>query len=355
MSISRRSRRWALICLLGLVVLSGCDGKTEEKEVLGDVYILNEGGWGTNDASLSCYNSKTKQLQNDCFQVQNKRGLGDLANDLKLYGNKLYCVVNGSSTVEVMDISTGKSIKQIHLFEGNAAKSPRRIAFWQSKAYVCCYDGTVVRIDTASLAVEASIKVGRNPEDLCVSNGKLYVSNSGGLDFPNYDNTVSVVDLAAFTETKKITVGANPNRIAADSYGNVFLIVMGDYGETPAAFKCISSQTDAVTHSFDIAASNFAISGNTAYLYQYDYFTETYWVKEFNVANKTITKENFFTEAVDLKTPYGIAVDATNGDVYIGDARYFKESGDVYCFGSNGKKKFVLNVGLNPNNIVVVR
>jgi YVTN family beta-propeller protein len=341
----------ALICLAGLIVFNGCKETPQEEDVLGDVYILNEGGWGMNNASLSCYNSQTKELLNDCFRVKNKRGLGDIANDLKAYGNKLYCVVNGSNTVEVMNIHTGESVKQISL----AGKSPRRIAFWKNKAYVCCHDGTVVRIDTASLAVETSVKVGRNPEDLCVSNGKLYVSNSGGLDFPNYDTTVSVIDLSTFAEVKKIPVGANPGRIAADSYGNVYLIVVGDYGDTPAAFKCISSQSDTVTHCFDIAVSNFTISGSSAYMYQYDYFTNTYWVKEFNVASKQIVKENFFTETVALQAPYSIAVDAANGDVYITDARDFQVSGDLYCFGSNGKKKFSLSVGLNPNGIVFVR
>jgi YVTN family beta-propeller protein len=337
--------------VVGLIVFSGCPGGKPEEDVLGDVYILSEGVWGMNNASLSCYNAKTKTLLNDCFQVKNKRGLGDVANDLKAYGGKLYCVVNGSNTVEVMDVRTGKSVKQI----GMSAKSPRRIAFWQNKAYVCCHDGTVVRIDTASLTVEATVKVGRNPEDLCVSNGKLYVSNSGGLDYPNYDTTVSVIDINSFTETKKITVGANPSRIQADNYGNVYLLVVGNYGDVPTTFKCISSQTDAVTQSFDIPASNFTISGNSAYLYHYDYFTASYWVKEFNVVSKQITKENFFSEAVAVKAPYGIAVDAATGDVYIADARTFTESGDVYCFDKNGKKKFSLSVGVNPNNVVVVR
>ena len=354
--MSIRKMQLALVCLVGLIVFNGCKEKPEEKgNVLGDVYILNEGGWGENNASLSCYNSQTKQVVNDCFLTQNGRGLGDLANDLKAYGGKLYCVVNGSSTVEVMDISTGKSVKQIRLFDGANARSPRRIAFWQNKAYVCCYDGTVVRIDTASLAVEASVNVGRNPEDLCVSNGKLYVSNSGGLDFPNYDTTVSVIALSSFTETKKITVGANPSRIQADAYDNVYLIVVGNYYDVPTTFKCINSQTDALTQSFDIVASNFVISGSSAYLYQYDYSTYSYWVKEFNVVSKQVAKENFLSESVDLQTPYGISVDASNGDVYIADARNFKESGDVYCFDKNGKKKFVLGVGQNPNHILIIK
>jgi len=343
-----RKMKLALVCLAGLILLNGCPKPPPQEEVLGDVYILNEGGWGANNASLSCYNSTTKALSKDCFLTQNKRGLGDLANDLKRYGGKLYCVVNGSNTVEVMDMLTGKSIKQISL----SGKSPRRIAFWQNKAYVCCYDGTVVRIDTAALTVGTAVNVGRNPEDLCVSNGKLYVTNSGGLDFPNYDSTVSVVDLKTFTETKRIIVGVNPSRIQADNYGNVFLIVTGNYGDVPTTFKCISSQTDEVTHSFDIPANNFTISGNSAYLCQ---FLPSPWVMEFNIVSKQITKANFFSEAVDIQSPYGIAVDASNGDVYLTDARNFKESGDLYCFNKNGKFKFKLEMGVAPNGVVIVR
>jgi len=351
--MSNPKMKLALICLVGLIVFNGCKEKPEEESMLGDVYILNEGTMGMNNATLSCYNSQTKDLLDDCFLVKNKRGLGDVANDLKAYGGKLYCVVNGSNTVEVMNVHTGESVKQIPLTN----KSPRRIAFWQNKAYVCCYDGTVIRIDTASLSVEKSVKVGRNPEDLCVSNGKLYVSNSGGLDWAtgNYDTTVSVIDLNTFAEMKKIPVGLNPGRIQADSYGNVYLIVVGNYVDVFAAFKCISSQSDTVTQSFDFVPDIFTISGNTAYLCQYDWATSSCLVKEFNVVSKQMVKENFFSEAVDIKAPYSIAVNAANGDVYIGDARNYVESGDVYCFDKNGKKKFSRSVGVNPNNIVFVR
>ncbi len=66
-----------------------------------------------------------------------------------------------------------------------------------------CFDGSIVKIDTASLQIEATATAGRNPEGVCVVNNKLYVSNSGGLDFPNYDNTVSVFDLNSFAEINR--------------------------------------------------------------------------------------------------------------------------------------------------------
>ena len=343
----------ALICLSGLIVFNGCRETPKEENVLGDVYILNQGGMGMNNASLSCYNSQTGELQNDCFRAVNKRGLGDIGNDLKAYGGKLYCVVNGSNTVEVMNVQTGESVKQISL----SGKSPRSIAFWKNKAYVCCYDGTVVQIDTATFAVEKTVKVGRNPEDLCVSGGKLYVSNSGGMDWEtgNYDTTVSVIDLNSFAEVKKIAVGMNPGFIQADDYGNVFLVVRGNYVDVFAEFKCISSQSDAVTHTFNLAPDVFTISGTSAYLCQYDWGAMSCVVKEFDVVSKVVKKENFFTEAVEIQAPYSISVDKTNGDVYIGDARDYISSGDVHCFASNGKKKFTKSVGYFPSKIVIVR
>ena len=82
------------------------------------------------------------------------------------------------------------------------------------KVYISYYNGYVARLDTASLEVEAKVKVGRNPEQLAVSSNKLFVSNSGGMDYSTevgYDKTVSVVDLSTFTEIKKLDVVLNPH------------------------------------------------------------------------------------------------------------------------------------------------
>ncbi len=79
--------------------------------------------------------------------------------------------------------------------------------FIKNKAYVCSYDGTVARIDTTSLSIDVITTVGRNPDNICVQNEKLYISNSGGLDYSEglgVDNTVSVVDIDTFNESSKI-------------------------------------------------------------------------------------------------------------------------------------------------------
>ena len=94
------------------------------------VYVLNEGLFQHNNCTLSYYDFETLTLTPDIFLQVNKRGLGDTGNDLKKYGSKLYCVVNNSHRVEVMDFATAQSIKAIPL----SGKSPRQITFSQGKA-----------------------------------------------------------------------------------------------------------------------------------------------------------------------------------------------------------------------------
>lgn len=323
-----------------------------------EIYILSEGLFNLNNSSLTRYSFRTHQLKTNYFSTINKRGLGDTANDIALYGNKLYIVVNVSSTLEVVDFTTGQSIKQIPMrTENGSSRQPRHIAFHKDKAYVCSFDGTVARIDTTSLEIEATVKAGRNPESLCVQNEKLYVSNSGGLDYTEgigVDNTVSVIDLASFTEIKKITVGPNPGCILPDSENFVYVathgknIVEGDYHLVK-----INSRTDEVERVFDEKVMNFAIQGNVGYLYNYNYQTEDASIKMFNLQTGETIREHFITDGTQIHTPYGIHINPYSGNIYITEAYSYTVTGDVLCFNQNGQLQFRLNrIGLNPNTVV---
>lgn len=323
-----------------------------------EIYILSEGLFNLNNSSLTRYSFRTHQLKTNYFSTINKRGLGDTANDIALYGNKLYIVVNVSSTLEVVDFTTGQSIKQIPMrTENGSSRQPRHIAFHKDKAYVCSFDGTVARIDTTSLEIEATVKAGRNPESLCVQNEKLYVSNSGGLDYTEgigVDNIVSVIDLASFTEIKKITVGPNPGCILPDSENFVYVathgknIVEGDYHLVK-----INSHTDEVERVFDEKVMNFAIQGNVGYLYNYNYQTEDASIKMFNLQTGETIREHFITDGTQIHTPYGIHINPYSGNIYITEAYSYTVTGDVLCFNQNGQLQFRLNrIGLNPNTVV---
>ncbi|MCL1943630.1 MAG: YncE family protein [Candidatus Azobacteroides sp.] len=349
--------------ILTAFFMAGCSDDNDvnvETIDLPGFYVCSEGVMGQlNSSSLSFYSFADNDLFFDCFSRINKSPVGDTPNQLARYGNKMYCVVTGSGVIHVFDARTGKSVKQIDMKTGSgASKYPRAIAFYEGKAYVCSFDNTVCRIDTVTLAVDATLNVGNNPDGICVANKKLYVSNSG--PYTAYDNTVSVIDPDTFTEIKKITVTVNPGKMMADQYGDVYLISKGDYVNVlQSCFQRINSDTDQLVYTSDFSASNFTIDDNSAYIYSYDYDNSGNVVNQkilvYNVKDEKIETENFITDGTTVNIPYAISVHPQTKDIFIADVTNYTAKADILQFGSDGKlKNKITDVGINPNSIVFV-
>lgn len=313
-------------------------------------YVLNQGLFNDNNSTLSFYNYSNKQVTADIFSSANGRGLGDTGNDIEIYGSKMYIVVNVSSTVEVVDAKTAKSLKQIKLFNGTTGREPRDVAFYKGNAYVTSYDGTVAVIDTASLAVNKYITVGRNPEQLAVANGKLYVANSGGLSYPNYDKTVSVIDPASGTVTKTITVTANPQNVATDNNGNVYVLSAGNYSTEGPSLAVIDDNTDAIKSQTNFDGSNMTAQGTNLY-----FITSANKIIVYDTKTQSISNSNFISDGTAITTPYSIAVDGSTGEVFVTDAKDYTSAGAVYAFDKTGKKEYSITVGINPGKIALLK
>lgn len=316
------------------------------------VYILNQGGFGSNNGSLSYYDYSTKKLTADIFTASNNKGLGDTPNDLKIYGSKMYITVDISGTVEVLDAKTAKEIKQISFKTGTKNAEPRSLAFNKGNAFITTYDGNVSVLDTASLTITKVIPVGRNPEQMVVSNGKLYVANSGGLSFGNPDKTVSVIDLTSLTVTKTITVIANPVAMAADAFGHVYVLSAGDYNTIKPGLSVIDNNTDIVLSSNSAAiaySSNIVVSGDNAY-----FLTSDKKVAVYSTKNQAFTTTNFITDATVITAPYGIAYDDLSGEIFVTDAKNYASAGSLFAFDKAGKNEYSLSVGINPGTIAFI-
>jgi YVTN family beta-propeller protein len=343
-----------LIAALSLVLAACHKDKNSPKPtptpVTDGFYILNQGLFNDNNSTLSFYSYSSKQVTADIFTSVNGRGLGDTGNDIEIYGSKMYIVVNVSSTLEVVDAKTAKSLKQIKLFDGATGREPRDVAFYKGNAYVTSYDGTVAVIDTATLGVSKYITVGANPEQLAVANGKAYVANSGGLNYPNYNNTVSVIDLASGTVTKTLTVVTNPQNVCADTYGNVYVLSAGNYNDVGPSLAIIDDNADQVKSQTNFDGSNMVIGGDNLY-----FITSANKISVYNVKNQSLTTGSFITDGTAITTPYALAVDASTGEVFVTDAKDYKSNGAVYAFDKTGKKEYSITVGINPGRIAIMK
>lgn len=316
--------------------------------------VLNEGLFQNNNAGLTFYSFQENEAYQNYYLSINSENLGDVGNDLKKYGGKIYIVLNNSNLVQVLNAETGVLIQKIYLNNGSVGRSPRSISFHQNKAYVCSFDGTVAKIDTSSLHIETYLTVGRNPEDLCVSNGKLYVSNSGGLDFPNYDSTVSVVDLATFSEIKRINVGINPGAILSDAQGDVYVIRRGDYGNVSSRMFKIDSNLDSVVFELQNVDVNSMFYANDEIHYGYQNISGgTPIIGLFDTQSETVVNSNLVNIS-QVNTLNGLFVDYQSQRLYIFDGNNYSSTGDVYVYDFSGTLQFEFGTGYLPKKMLQI-
>lgn len=331
-------------------------------------YLLNEGNMGMNRASIDVFNYRTGNYTTDVYSERNPnvvKELGDVGNDIQIYGNKVYAVINVSNKVEVLEKWTAKRIKKIDI------PNCRYVTFYKDKAYVSSYAGPVAidpnaeigfvaEIDTTSLEIKRKVTVGYQPEQMVVHNGKLYVANSGGYRVPNYDRTVSVIDLETFTETKKIDVGINLYGMQIDSRGDIYVSSRGDYYNTPSNLFVIDTKTDEKKIQLDIPALGMCLVDDLLYYYSvsWSYLTNsnkiTYGILD--TRTKKVISDKIITDGTDkqIMIPYGLQVNPETKEIYITDAQNYVVTGYIYCFTPEGKLKWKTTAGNIPAHIAFI-
>ena len=363
-------KRAAYIFITSLLCLASCDPEPVligESQAIADaghtgVYVLSEGLFNLNNSTLSwidfstglpdSWNAPTGNSY-DCFEKVNGRRLGDTANDILLYGSRLYIAVNVSSTIEILDAATGRSLSRIPMNNHGKSSEPRYMTANGHYVYVCSFDGTVTRIDTLTMKADATVTVGRNPDGICCTAGKLYVSNSGGLDFDNPDSTVSVIDLATFSEIKRIGVRQNPGSIYADG-NRVYVVSRGIYdydkNDYDSRLHCIDTENDQVIETYDIPILKMDLHDGKAWFYGYG---SGGTIQVLDLASGQIIDSDFITDGTLIERPYGIKVEPTSHKVYVCDAADYVTPGSLCCFAPDGHLLYrIRNIGINPNTVV---
>lgn len=348
----------ALLCLL----LAACDGKEPAApdtapDTAADAYILNEGSWGGNNASLSLLRTADGHIQNGYFAARNGCGLGDVAQDIILYGSKIYVAVTESKTLWVLNPATGLAIRRLSL-----AAKPRSFAAAGGSLYLSCYDKTVLRIDTATLTVTATCHLsGLQPEQMAAAGSRLYVANSwqqtANGDFL-YDSTLSVVDLATFREIGKITVGHDPTRLKALGDGRIAVLYGNGYN-TPCGALLLSPAPDpaaTILTPLPVALNNMETSGGDIYGYTsaYDDDDGHQSCTFYRIDGTTLQATKILGAYLsDLQDAYGLSIDP-RGNLYVFTGAYNAAS-DVLCFDSTLTKRWRAEAGIYASKAIFLK
>lgn len=369
-------KNWWLIFAISLFIVS-----CRNEEVLVDIethvvttpeyteidgfYLLNEGNMGNNKSTLDYFDYKEGTYYKNIYAERNPtvvKELGDVGNDLLIYGEKMYAVINCSHKVEVMNANDATRITKIDI------PNCRYIVGNEGYVYVSSYvgpvqidptapKGAVFKVDTLSMQVVGSVEVGYQPEEMTIVGNRLYVVNSGGYMPPNYDNTISVINLDKFTlcDVIQLDKTANFHRLDHDSMGRLWLSSRGNYfGDMNSNLYVVDPKGKQIIKDMGIPVSDMWVDGNYAYIIsaEWSYVTgkNTVSYAKIDMQSMEILDRNIIKDGSDanIKIPYGIAVNPITKDFYVTDAKSYVVSGTLYCYGSDGVMKWKQTAGQIP-------
>ena len=380
--MKRKSIQFFIIATLLLVTTSCREDELvvpTEYDIIGDqsydessvrgFYLVNEGNMGSNKCTLDYYDYVTGLYARNIYAEKNPtviKELGDVGNDIGIYGSKLYVVVNCSHKIEVMDAKTGIRIGQVDI------PNCRYIRFYKGDAYVSSYVGPVLidpdapkgaiyKVDTLTLQIKDKVTVGYQPEEMEIVDDYMYVANSGGYRAPNYDNTVSVIQMVDFKQVQQIPVGINLHRLKKDNYNRLWVTSRGDYQSRPSRLYVMEKKAGhnrlEVTDTIPVACSNMAFHGDSLFYYatEWNNFTASNTISFgiIDLITKEVVSSNFIKDGTEseITVPYGIAIHPETGDIFVTDAKNYVSSGVLHCYSKDGIKKWSVRTGDIPAHI----
>lgn len=342
-------------------LLDTCFVHVKEQHFEHGVFVLNEGNMGSNKASIDFYDNINNVFYRNIYPQQNPKvikELGDVGNDITIYGGKMYAVINVSGKVEVMDLNA-KRINQIDI------PNCRSICVSDGFVYITSYAGPVfidpdyeqlgfvAKIDTSTLTVVDTCCVGFQPNGICTDGQYLYVANSGGYMYPNYDSTLSVINLTTFREEKKIAVAVNLDAVVYDPAEKaVYVSSLGDYTKAhPAGLYKVETASGKAT-AMGFAANRMQLVGERLY-----YFTTALSGGEPTVGYYTPATGQHTTISISkeysFRMPYGMLVDPESGDIYLTDARDYVTPGVLLRYSSEGTLLSEQRTGDIPGHLCI--
>jgi YVTN family beta-propeller protein len=301
------------------------------------VYIINEGKFGSDNASVSMYVAGTGDIVKDQYHVVNNVALGDIAQSMLRFNDRYYIIVNNSKKLVVCD----KDLKKIT--EVGSLPSPRyMLPVSSSKAYITDLAANRIHIfDIASNNVTGSIATSGWTERLVLQNNEVFVTNEA-------KGSVYVINPATDKITDSIVVGAYPGSMEVDKNGKIWVLASGDqFNNADAKLLRIdpASRTAELTLTFPSGSFPSALclnKGKDTLLFLNN------GVTRMPISSASLPAQPFI--AAGTKMFYGLGVNPADHNIYVSDALDFIQSSTIYIYDNQGTNKSFFKAGINANS-----
>lgn len=312
-------------------------------------FVLNEGNFGANNASVS-FIGNDGTVQNNIFTAVNGTNLGDTAQSILLDDDKAYIIMNGSNSITIVNRYTFQHIGNI----STGLMNPRFMEIENGKAFVSNWgdptnpnDDFIAVINLSTSSVDTTIPVSEGPERMEKENGKIYVAHLGGY---GYGSSVSVINMANNSISATINVGDLPNSLVEEN-GTLYVLCGGKPAwtgdETAGKLVLINTSNNEVISTLDFpnAHPTQLVEDNG----------KLYYTIDSNVYSANLNLTSIPESPIFSMSGQGVfaayAFEVEDGKIYVGDAGDFMSDGRVLVYTTSGVLENTFDVGALPNGV----
>ncbi len=325
---------------------AGCEGEDHR-----GIFILNEGVWTQNNASLDIWDGEV--YCTGIFEKVNDRPLGDVANFALLEADTLFLVINNSRLLYKVQLPEMKLLASLSLPEGSAPREMIRIS--PERAFLTAFHTEkLYEFNPISMLLTDEIAVENSMEGILFHAGKLFVAcGSHPLDGKNNklaiihpsNNEVHYLDLPV----------ENPGDLAVFEE-NILVSCKGDFdpGGSGAALVVVHSQTEEVERVIPFKGSIFDIElVERQLLLITDSTIARLDMDSWELHADYLRKSQLSSDHKDLI--YCMSYDRFSGELYVGIAPFGAVDGEVIRLDPFLRELERKKAGLYPGQILFYR
>jgi hypothetical protein len=302
------------------------------------VLVINEGGFGYNNAEISIYDPTSSSVVDDYFKQQNNGAiLGDVCQSITKYNNRYYLVMNNSHKIVVVNETDFVKTSTI-----NGFNSPRNLLpITYNKAYVSdLYSNSIQIVDLNSNSISGSINCMKGTEEMALLYNRAFVTNSNS-------TYCYVINTSTDLLTDSINIGKGASSVVIDKNAKVWILAGGNSGANEVGklvkINPLNLQIElSLNFNLSDSPNKLCINKSRDTLY---YLNKG--VCQFPIISTSLPTNPLINQG--SKIYYGLGINPKDYTIYVSDAIDYSQKSKIEIYKPNGTFVTNFNAGIISN------